>query len=612
MAESVKIEKNTKIWSLLFSVLLLSFYALYIALRIEPKLVYQMQEPVFFFDAYFLSHFFNHPGGINELVSQFLSHFFYFSWSGAIVLIALFAGVAWNVRALLKSISGQSTVFLHWLPTIFLLALHNDYDVPLVFTLGFFVALTSANLFIRFASTKNVLRFVLLIVLHTALYYVVAGQAFIFAIIVIIHEILKRRQITLPILYLVFAGLLPFIGTETVFPAYIRDAYAFQITHYMTYTVSWLSWALYASIPFVLLWAILWSKYFNAETKPARVSIIQLMTNPRASGARVVYLLLFMALTISLAWYTFDPSAKILLRVDYGARHEKWNDVLEIAKEKDYISHSFIQYEANRALYLSGHLSDGLFSIRQYFRGDGLFLYPGLYKTYPLQHGDVFFDLGLINESEHWTYEALTLNGDSPWNLQRLAQIYLLEGNTDAAKRFLEKLQKTMWFKKWATQYMAYLDDPEFSTSDRLRELKSLIPQTDFLVPPMTPALTLEQLLQNPDNKMAFEYYMAYCLLEGKLEQFIQNLYRLNAFNYPVIPRHFEEAILIYMQLTGRRDIPLPGRTISENTVRRFVDFNQTLQKHNKNRAEAFAELEQKHQDTYWFYALYYFQTEER
>jgi hypothetical protein len=110
---------------------------------------------------------------------------------------------------------------------------------------------------------------------------------------------------------------------------------------------------------------------------------------------------------------------------------------------------------------------------------------------------------------------------------------------------------------------------------------------------------------------MAYEYYMANCLLRGDIEQLIKQLYRLNGFDYDHIPRHFEEAVLIYVQLTGRKDIVLPGRKISQETVSEFVDFNRILKKNDRNLDRAFEELEQKFRDTYWFYALYRYKPEE-
>ena len=107
---------------------------------------------------------------------------------------------------------------------------------------------------------------------------------------------------------------------------------------------------------------------------------------------------------------------------------------------------------------------------------------------------------------------------------------------------------------------------------------------------------------------MAFEYFMAYCLLEGKLSQFMNHLHLMKYFNYPKMPRHFEEAILVFVRLAGREDV---GLKVSEETMRKFADFNRIFEKYDRNKMQARAELEKKYKDTYWFYAFYYYKAKE-
>ena len=135
-----------RIWSAAFAGVIATFYFLYFLLRIDPRLIYQAQEPVFFFDRYFIAEFFKYPGGPNELVCGFLSQFFYHSWTGALLLTLVFVLLAWNVKLLIGSLGAQRPVlYLHWLPSILLLALHSNYKFPFVLTLGLLWALLGAK-----------------------------------------------------------------------------------------------------------------------------------------------------------------------------------------------------------------------------------------------------------------------------------------------------------------------------------------------------------------------------------------------------------------------------------------------------------------------------------
>jgi hypothetical protein len=112
-----------KIWSLLFTAVLLSFYFLYFLLRIDSKLIYQSQEPIFFFDRHFIYEFFSYPGGLNELASRFLSQFFYYSWTGALLLVLVFAFVTLFTSLFIRSITTvRPVLYMHWIPSVILLA----------------------------------------------------------------------------------------------------------------------------------------------------------------------------------------------------------------------------------------------------------------------------------------------------------------------------------------------------------------------------------------------------------------------------------------------------------------------------------------------------------
>lgn len=588
---------------------LVTFYFIYFLLRIDPRLIYQAQEPVFFFDRYFIGEFFSYPGGVNELVCGFLSQFFYYSWTGALLLVLVFVLIAWNAKLLIRSVGAERPVlYLHWLPSILLLALHSNYRFPLVLTLGLLWSLLGVNVYIRLAASNRAARVLLYVILQIILYHVTAGQVCIFSVVVILYEVLHRR-IGLVLLYIVFAGLLPYVGASTLFILRVQDAYTMHLNSYGTYKVMWLSWVLYAFFPIVLLVVTFERKYARAGSKGAS-NIRGRLASTRSIPVRLIQGVLILAVAVTVAVYSYDRSQKAFLLIDRHARFGEWEKVLDMARE-GLPSGNIIQCQVNRALYHCGRLCDRMFGLPQRFGVNGLFMHDSLRPAFPLQHSDVFFDLGLVNEAEHWACEAVAVRGDTPWNLQRLAQVNLLEGNRDAAAKYLGMLQKTMWHRTWAAERLKYLSDGnDPGAAGQLQDIRKVMPKADFLLSPTEPERCLEELLKNSANKMAFEYFMACCLLKGDISRFMKYLPRLNDFDYTGIPRHFEEAMLIYMQLAGRKDIALPGKEISQQTIRRFNEFNQIVARYEKNKAAAYNELK-KYRDTYWFYGLYYYETDE-
>ncbi|MHC4565332.1 MAG: DUF6057 family protein [Planctomycetota bacterium] len=597
-------KSHDKIWVLLFTAVLMSFYFAYLLLRIDPKLIYQSQEPVFFFDRYFFNGFFSYPGGLNELISGFFSQFFYYSWTGALLLVLVFASVTWNTKLLIGSISSNRPIlYLHLVPSVFLLALHSNYRFPLVLTLGLLWTLFTVNIYIRLAPSKTILRLPLFLILQAMLYYVTAGQAFVFSLLVILYEVVHYRKTVLPLVYVLSAALLPYVGASTIFVVRIQDAYTMHLTSSDSYKLAWPSWVLYALFPLAVILAMFQRRSVRSGQENTN-SFSGKFLYRRSISTRLLQGIIFLFLLGVMALYSYDKKEKAFLLIDRYARSGQWDRVLDMAQKGLPVS-SLVQCQVNRALYHTGRLCDETFSMAQLFGSNGLFMHESLRGHYALQHSDLFFDLALINESEHWAYEAIAANGDTAWNLQRLVQVYLLEGQRDIAAKYLRMLQKTVWHKAWATEHQEYLSDSnDFWANPRSQYIRKMMPVSDFLVSPTEPELCLEELLNNTKNRMAFEYFMAHCLLEGEIGRFMKHLHRLNDFDYPRIPRHFEEAMLIYNQLTGGKGISLPGKSISEETIRKFNDFNSIRAKHRNSKEAAYEELK-KYRNTYWFYGMY-------
>jgi hypothetical protein len=115
----------------------------------------------------------------------------------------------------------------------------------------------------------------------------------------------------------------------------------------------------------------------------------------------------------------------------------------------------------------------------------------------------------------------------------------------------------------------------------------------------------LSQLLEkNRKNRMAFEYLMAWYMLTKQLDKFVLNLERLDDFDYPTIPRAYEEAMLVYVH-SKRQSLDLRGRRLNAESQQRFENFNQILNRHRGNVQAAYGELARGYLNSYFFYYVY-------
>ncbi len=138
---------------------------------------------------------------------------------------------------------------------------------------------------------------------------------------------------------------------------------------------------------------------------------------------------------------------------------------------------------------------------------------------------------------------------------------------------------------------------------DQIQHLRDMMMETNYGFTNYVPEKILLALLQkNRYNRMAFEYLMAWYLLTGQLDKLVQNLDRLDDFNYEGIPRHYEEAILIYEVLTGTK-VDLKDRQISQRTHQRSRGFSSISNRfRSSNEMTAMLATAPYFGDTYFFY----------
>lgn len=98
---------------------------------------------------------------------------------------------------------------------------------------------------------------------------------------------------------------------------------------------------------------------------------------------------------------------------------------------------------------------------------------------------------------------------------------------------------------------------------------------------------------------MAFEYLMSDLLLSNRLIRFVENLDKIHAFNYPDLPRIYEEALYIYRLGTDEETFQKCGFTIRPETEEKFKRYYSLHQRNDLK------ELKRQFGNTYWYYLHY-------
>jgi hypothetical protein len=144
------------------------------------------------------------------------------------------------------------------------------------------------------------------------------------------------------------------------------------------------------------------------------------------------------------------------------------------------------------------------------------------------------------------------------------------------------------------------------AASDPLIRLKrEQRPKADFFINKQYPNVGLIRMFkENPDNKMAFEYLMAYYLLECRIGNLVEYLDQFQKLGYDRLPRTIEEAILLYNAISPEK-MNIKEYTIRPQTAERFWRFNTILARFRAHPSEAKDMLATEFRDTYWYYVRY-------
>lgn len=554
-------------------------------------LLYLEQIQLFRFKWDYFAGYLTKPEGIAEYGGAFLGQYFLFPIIGSLVvtstlLVIYFAAVIifkrFNVSGILWSV----------IPVLMLVALHSDYLYKLGYSIGLMISLTyiAACLSIQSRKIRLVFQFAGFLILYP------------------------------------FAGLFSFIapGLFLLFELFFsKDKYKYCIVSgyvQMMIAVPYLCWKYIYLLPLTNAWLsplqsignvtsmhvmVLLLAYFPVLIIASRLLSMQLKKTEFIFdwGWKNIVAGLIVIGIISgiIKKYAFDPKTELILKIDNYIQKSDWTGALEQCKLYPE-PNMMVLYFTNLALLESGHLGDQMFHYPQ-AGPDGLSLHWASNNLIPFFGCDIYYHLGYNNEAFRWAFEAMEVNGECPRLLKRLIMTSLINGDTKVAEKFLLQLKQSLYYEEWANHYLGIVNNQELLKQDKeISEKRKLIIQSDFFAGSNNSELGLRKLLENhPDNKMAFEYYMARLLLSKDMVTFVEATKQLKSFGYKEIPVEYEEAILWYIGYSKQNIIP-EGFGIRNSTLQRFKDYSYAYSKYSGSPNLLAKSLKEKFGDTFWFY----------
>lgn len=556
-------------------------------LWVNPALHYQSRMPLFYLGTPFLSEMVSKPGGLLRYACNFVEHFYRTPWLGALLMTAVL-GAVWAVaNSLLQTVRSKAIP----LTAGVLLVLETRYDFPWLETaVGLLLASGAAMAYRKIPGTAARLAF---FSAFSVILNFLAGPvpAALFALLAGASEWAAQRHgltagVLAAALAIGFGVAQVYLPSTLLLPWTTRSGWISMAVFYLCFLVPFLVCTLRPP----------------GADEPQNEGLM--LARRRRRGALKWTVL---ATSIAAAFALSNTTRKGMLEIEYHAEREEWAQVLQVVPHLKQFDGP-TRVHINRALYHQGAMLELLF---KYWHRVDQALLPGPETGLEICRASsaTLLELGQVNLAEHLAHEALEVEGDKPCILQLLFKINMAKERPQAARTFLGLLRKDPFYRAWADYNLAHIK--ELSEDPELLRLRALKVTTDNPADSLAANSILLQCLDtNPKNRMAFEYLMAYYLLNMKAENVVKHLVRLDDVEMPELPTLLQEAILAHHQLvlqeTGQTPpINLYGRTLQSPALQRFERFKAILVGNKGDVKTSQATLAREMGNSYLYYSVY-------
>jgi hypothetical protein len=537
-------------------------------------------------------------GGPVQYVANLFSQAYSRHWAG-VLAFTLLALAAWAVaRGILRRFSPGSWSWPAAAFPVILLMLASRH-MAVVYILPMVAGLAAAWLYValREKPLDGLARpavAVLFLIASIPLYYLLASGFLYLCAMAALFEWLVRKRPGWSLAWIAFGAAVPYGMSYVCYEPDVAARYFRWMTMPERDAITTgLVAVMYLFVPVGAVVAVLIGRFGIRDRLPPRVRLAA-----RIAGFAVLVLLVSRLVAVH-----FDTSG--LIYADYLREDGRPGDALaSLARSADDSDPA--RFLTLYVLARTGRLPWEMFHYPQVASSDALLLRDTIWDMNPLVahwRSDLDLDLGRVNESQRWAHEALSMEGETPRVLERIAVTYILDGYGDAARPFLRALETVPFQAAHARQYLAALDrDPGLSSDPLVARIRPLMLSRDYVGDFGTEQILQQCLDANPSNRMAFEYLLAHYLLTSDLRGFASLAPRLKDF-YPDLPTHVQEALLGYRNVNGSLPPGIDGSVIHGEIESRFQTFIQIWSRYQNGPAEeAWKALAPDFGATWWFF----------
>jgi len=583
------------VMTVLSGIAMFGFFAFFYPYHLHFQEQYQLFESTW---AYFASVA-SVPGGLADWTGRFLTQFCYYARVGAALLAMLLCAVQLLTWAVCRNRS-LLIYALTFVPAFVSVAYFCDENALAGGLVALALSLGAAALcqLIRNVRTKRIL----VLCLVPVLYMACGPLSLVFGLTLVILELSEAggqshrvpfsatgatdRSVAKRWLFVMIIILLTILSplvASRIFP-YTFERLLLGVHYYRSHNI----------LPGLL---------YTAALSSVLVVLISCLKVRKPLKSVVPGLVLYAALVtggVFLTLRTADFFKEEWMHYDFMVRMQMWNRILFQADRRRPDNPKTVSC-LNLALAKTGRLPENQFSFYQNGPDGLLPSYEGDY-TNPVSTGEIFWHLGMVNTAQRYAFEAQEAIPDfqkSGRFYQRLAETNIVNGDWDVARKYLKALQHACFYRKWANETLALLEDSTVfeRRPDLARARDWRLNEHDFLFSEEEMDSMLGMLsVEHPENTLALDYLLAWCLLRKDLNRFAECLTMVKT---APLPQAYQEAMVLLWSFTHEDYSGLPAyiNPVNVQGLNRFIA--------DANSGKTMAMMEAMYGKTYWFYFLY-------
>lgn len=548
-------------------------------------LSFHEQLQLFQTDGDYLAERLSVPGGLADYVAEFLVQFYFMPAIGALIIAVIYAIIQWLTWLLARRLGAANSLYpLSFIPSLALWGYMGNENVMLSFAVAIIAVLAIAILWVRISNWKA--RAIAMVIATPLAYWLFGSCVFSLVLFAAIYEIVKGKRLAISGLYVLVAIISVLASGQVV--QYPIDRLFIGLNYFRYPEI----------LPYIQL-AIM--------ALAALLLFVGLIDVSRIEGKAEKAIIGIEVAAIALATWgwikiSFDETKYELIDYDYLVRTSQWQKIIDKARAKQP-SLPMSVASLNLALYETGQLPDRMF---EFFQNGGEGLFPTFTRdfTSPLSTAEIYFRLGMVNTAQRYMFEAqeaIPNYQKSARMTKRLAETNLINGQYEVAAKYLRMLKQTLFYKKWAEETSTYLYNSKKIASHPLwGKLRKYRYTDDFLFSDAEMDQMLGLLFVHcKENRMAYEYMMAYVMLQRDMKKFMMYYPLGKDLGYNHIPRSYQEALLFTWTQTHRSFQGMPYSILPE--VMQAVNTFGSIYQRNPNDPMLKAE---PLKSSYWNYLL--------